>query len=835
MSFLNATLILGTLAAAVPLVLHLIAKREPKKVTFPSVAFLTKRFESNRSRLRVRRWWLLAMRILAIAALALALARPAIHQSLSVTWLSIGLIAAAGIALLIMATIAIVHDKSRSIRYGLAGGAAMLILGSMLWGVVTFASGPSVAIDDSGPIAIAIVVDNSLTSEWKTANDDRTERMIDVASGVIAKLPRTSRIAVLDRSATPASFSLDVAGALSKLESIEPTSLPRPIASRLQSAVQLVQSSELENRHVLVLTDLALITWGDPGLETSLAKTIGKNSSEAKPVSLTLFDTGEFQGANRALTEMRLADSTPPANSPMSISVTLNSKSFGNNFSENAEPDPDSVTVEVQMYQLESGLPVVRDGDVVYPPLTSVDRTTAEIIAGVESELVLTIPGLPVGTHHGRLRIVGEDAMAADDQRFFSIAVLPPSSVLIVNTDAEDAGQEAKVIEDAITASSGAGIDSAVEFMTERIGYGDLAVARLSDYDAITMLDPPTDSLLDPAIVNYVNNGGGVLAMLGPSATENSANDSVWLPSLIRRWRVPEQGSFFQVTDVMHPATESLGGDTPWNDFAVSQYWQVQPTAQDSVLVRFAGTDHPAMLGRESVDPDSGAVGRTLVLTTPLPALAKKTRSWNRLFGIDPWPAWLLTRQSIDYLTGRRSREMMTMVGTPWTQSIGDNVQRLGENDPAENRVTRLQIFPPNGSPPIPVETKTNNPRSGETSRSVTVADTRSPGVFWIKGGESGMGFSVNLPDDAIELDRIDRSQLDQCLGKDGWAYATDTDQITLTSQQSGQRISLTSPAMLLALVVFLLEQVLGNRFYRSNSFASRLPSASMGLGSGEG
>jgi hypothetical protein len=72
-------------------------------------------------------------------------------------------------------------------------------------------------------------------------------------------------------------------------------------------------------------------------------------------------------------------------------------------------------------------------------------------------------------------------------------------------------------------------------------------------------------------------------------------------------------------------------------------------------------------------------------------------------------------------------------------------------------------------------------------------------------------------------------------LGKDGWAYATDTDQITLTSQQSGQRISLTSPAMLLALVVFLLEQVLGNRFYRSNSFASRLPSASMGLGSGEG
>ncbi|KAA1261443.1 hypothetical protein LF1_39930 [Rubripirellula obstinata] len=826
MSFLNATLILGTLAAVVPVVLHLIARREPKKVTFPSIAFLTKRFESNRSRLRVRRWWLLAMRILAIAALALALARPAIHQSLSVTWLSIGLIAAAGIALLIMATIAIVQDKSRAIRYGLAGSAAVLMLGSMLWGVVTFASGPSVAIDDSGPIAIAIVVDNSLTSGWKTANDNRTERMIDVASGVIAKLPRTSRIAVLDRSATPASFSLDVAGALSKLESTEPTSLPRSIVSRLQSATQLVQGSELENRHVLVLTDLANSTWDDPNLETLLSKQLSETANESKPVSLTVFDTGEFRGVNRSLTSMRLADPTPPANSPMSISVTLDSKSFG----DDSDTVADSVTVEAQLYQTESGLPVVRDGDVVYPPLTSVDRTTAEITAGAASELLFTIPGLPVGTHHGRLRIVGEDAMAADDERYFSIAVLPPSSVLIVSGDEEDAGKEAKVIEDAITASVSAGTEAGIEFMTERIGYGDLPVARLSDYDAVAMLDPPSESLSDPAIANYLASGGGVLVALGPSANQNAetrnADDSAWLPLLIRRWRVPEPGTFFQITDAMHPATESLGGDTPWNDFAVTQYWQVEPTVRDTVLFRFAGTEHPAMLARESVNPESAAVGRTLILTTPLPALANKTRSWNRLFGIDPWPAWLLTRQSIDYLTGRQSREMMTMVGTPWTQSLERDAERSSENKLSKSSGIRLQIFAPDGSPPIPVEAETveaetveaknADPRSGESSQSITVADTRSPGVYWIKGGPSGTGFSANLSDDAIELDRIDRSKLDQWLGSDGWVYATEPDQITLTSQQSSQRISLTSPAMLLALLVFLLEQVLGNRFYRS-------------------
>ena len=67
-TFLNATLIFGVAATAVPILLHLIARREPRKVVFPSIRLLTKRFESNRSRMRVRRWWLLALRIAAVAA-----------------------------------------------------------------------------------------------------------------------------------------------------------------------------------------------------------------------------------------------------------------------------------------------------------------------------------------------------------------------------------------------------------------------------------------------------------------------------------------------------------------------------------------------------------------------------------------------------------------------------------------------------------------------------------------------------------------------------------------------------------------------------------------------
>ena len=119
MTFLNATLLFAVAAIAVPVVLHLISKREPKRVVFPSVRFLTKTFESSRAKLRVRRWWLLALRMAALAALALALARPAIHQSLSMTWLTIGLIGAVGLALLVMATAAIFKGQSKGLTLSL--------------------------------------------------------------------------------------------------------------------------------------------------------------------------------------------------------------------------------------------------------------------------------------------------------------------------------------------------------------------------------------------------------------------------------------------------------------------------------------------------------------------------------------------------------------------------------------------------------------------------------------------------------------------------------------------------------------------------------------------
>ena len=63
--------------------------------------------------------------------------------------------------------------------------------------------------------------------------------------------------------------------------------------------------------------------------------------------------------------------------------------------------------------------------------------------------------------------------------------------------------------------------------------------------------------------------------------------------------------------------------------------------------------------------------------------------------------------------------------------------------------------------------------------------------------------------------DRIDKAQLDQIFAPGQYSLATDRQGIEFAENKATQRVSLRSPAILLALIVFLLEQVLGNRFYR--------------------
>ncbi len=76
MTFATPWALLGLLAAAVPIILHLVQRREPPERAFPAVRYLEDATRDHRRRLRLRHWLLLLLRTLLIVALVLAAAGP---------------------------------------------------------------------------------------------------------------------------------------------------------------------------------------------------------------------------------------------------------------------------------------------------------------------------------------------------------------------------------------------------------------------------------------------------------------------------------------------------------------------------------------------------------------------------------------------------------------------------------------------------------------------------------------------------------------------------------------------------------------------------------------
>ncbi len=81
MTFLHPWLLLGLVAAGIPLLLHLVQRREPPTVVFPAVRYLVDATREHQRRLRIRHWLLLLLRTLLVTALVLAAAAPTVRRS----------------------------------------------------------------------------------------------------------------------------------------------------------------------------------------------------------------------------------------------------------------------------------------------------------------------------------------------------------------------------------------------------------------------------------------------------------------------------------------------------------------------------------------------------------------------------------------------------------------------------------------------------------------------------------------------------------------------------------------------------------------------------------
>lgn len=198
MEFLNPLALAALAAAVIPLVIHLFNFRRPRKVDFSSLAFVKELQKTTMQRVRIKQWLLLLLRMLAIAFLVLAFARPTLTGDL----------------------------------VGSVGGQARS--------------------------SVVLLLDNSLSMTLRDSGGEYLRQAKDIAAGLVDALQAGDEIYVAttagDRSAT-ASFS-NRGPALEAVEEVEAGVGAETLPSAAQRAARMLEEASHLNREVYLISDV---------------------------------------------------------------------------------------------------------------------------------------------------------------------------------------------------------------------------------------------------------------------------------------------------------------------------------------------------------------------------------------------------------------------------------------------------------------------------------------------------------------------------------------------------------------------------------------------------
>lgn len=788
MTFLNLSLLAGVGLIAIPIVLHLIMRRQPKQFEFPALRFVKRRQFANTQRLQLRHWLLLALRCAAVAMAALALARPSVATAALGSWLVAGGLALAALFVVVLWLVALSRDLSRLWAIGLLSLAGLVLLGS---GVFAFSAwrGASGALlgDEEAPVAAAIILDTAPHMQYRHDNHTRLEVAQETADWLIQQLPADSEVAIVDTSSSQSAFAVDLAAASKSAKRFQIGALARPLPEVLDRALGLLKQSEKQRREIYVLSDLTSAAWS-----VEQAQSWSQRWAEAaKEVAVYVVDVGIDDVKNASLAELRLSGEALPRGAELSIETSVGSRGL-------SEPR----TLEVSFDVPDPTLPVIENDKLVLPKTIVRDSEGVQLESGQSAPARFKLPVMPPGVHHGSVRILGEDGLPLDDVRYFTVEIEEPRPVLIAAGPNSGAREFAEAIAPQALRDRGE-----TRFSGDVIAQADLATVELDKYEAVCILDPePLSPDVWNRLNNYVRSGKGLAIFLGSHAEPIDAFNEPAVRELLggrlggplkQPARTPGD-VFLAPSSLNHPIFALYRGmstSVPWDRFPVYYYWPLDQLAGDTRVVATFSDRKPAI-----VETSLGS-GRVLLFTTPAaepPQRPNQRQSWNELWsGEDAWPWFVLINESLRYVARLGEGRLNYLAGE--TVVLQNDAQRHPQT---------YQAFTPNG------EVQTVAARDD----AVTIRFNDRPGTYRLRGNADGpvvRGFSSNLPPTATDLARLPVTELDELLGEDRYQLARNREEIhrVVGQQRVGQEMY---PYVILLLAAALaLEQLLANRFYR--------------------
>jgi hypothetical protein len=788
MTFLNLSLLAGVGLIALPIVLHLMMKRQPKQFTFPALRFVKRRQIANSQRLQLRHWLLLALRCAALALGALALARPSVASAAMGNWLVSGGLGLVALFLVVLWLVALSRNLSRLWLIGVASLAALFVLGSGAF-AITALRGSNVALigDAEAPVAAAIIVDTAPHMQYRQENRTRLEVAQETADWLLQQLPADSEVAVIESSSPQSAFAVDLAAAAKSIKRLQTGPLARPLPEVLERAQALLKQSEKTRREIYVLTDLTSSAW-----KTDQTQNWAERWTASAPeTTVYVVDVGVDEPKNASLSELRLSGEAIPRGGELVIEASVGSLGLTG-----------QRTVDVSLDEPDPSLPIIKDEKLVLPKSTRRGSEAIELSAGQPAAVQFRLRGLTPGVHHGTVRILGEDGLPLDDVRYFTVEIEEPRPVLVAAGPNVNARDFAEAIAPETLRDRGE-----TRFTSDVVAQNDLATVELDKYEAICLLDPsPLSPDVWNRLANFAREGKGLAIFLGSQA---QPIDSLSEPAaqavlggrlggrLKSPVRTPPGEVFFSPTSLNHPIFalyRSMSTSVPWDRFPVYYYWPLDRLAADT---RVVGTYSD---GKPAIAETSLGRGRVLLFTTPAsePLSPKGRPCWNELWaGEDAWPWFVMVNESLRYVA--RLGEGRLNYQTGETAVLQNDVERHPQ---------RYQAFSPDA------EVQDVAARDD----AVTIRFNDVPGVYRLRGNMEGpvvRGFSSNLPASATDLTRVPPGELDSLLGKDRYQLARDREEIhrVVGQQRVGQEMY---PYVIVLLIVALaLEQLLANRFYR--------------------
>ncbi|MBI2193498.1 MAG: BatA domain-containing protein [Planctomycetes bacterium] len=593
--------------------------------------------------------------------------------------------------------------------------------------------------------AVIILDDSYLMGVRDSDGLPHFQRAQRLASDLVRSFPPGSAVALFLSSQQPFDFSIDLASVISALELAQPTTRLPSCTRAISRAYEMLGRRGVGLKEIFVFSNLCVGAW--------MPMTVPPPHN-AEQVRLVLVDVAEARGENLAILSARPSSSLVDRNSPVRIDGEVY----------NSGPTRScGLDLFVQGQKRASRQVEIPGGKTV---------TVSFPYEFTEAELA-----------QGSIRLTREDALAVDNERFFTVQVVGPVQAIAVVRPGGDS--DAFFTLNALSPSGLRGRERVQIVVTEA---GHLTAAPLQDVDVVLVLNGPRlDAREWDQLWRFVDRGGGLGIAFGPSTDPEHYSNLTHLP--LRLLGVKEGlETHLALRPEPHPFLDRFRGES-LSSISLARFHQFvevaapQPGDPLRVLASFSGL--PALI--------EGGIGRgrILVFTSAL------TTEWSDLPKWPVFPPFL--HEFVNYLAGRQVAVTSYHPGEPIPIPVRPDELEAAVNvfEPGSERPVALFVSPSTAS-----ALHTAGPALGNAQ------------VFLVSASRTRkLGYSVNLESDAeryhpLGLDVL-RKLIPQAEG------LTAQDDLTREAAESARGSEITAPLLVLLMLLFCVESFLANRIYR--------------------